>query len=279
MNKSDLIEITRRYGLHPNKKLGQNFLLGDEIIEKIMKAAGVTEADDVLEIGPGLGALTERLVGRARSVTAVEIDSGFVRYLRERFGENGRFTLLHGDFLRMELPGPFTKAVSNLPYYCSSEILFRLAVSRAVPEIFVMLQKEMAERITSPPGIKGYGALTATLGLYCEPKILFKIERRCFYPQPDVTSSFMRLGVKTDTGLTPAETGLFHKIVKAAFWGRRKMLATSMAQSPHIAVEREVLLSLLRGMGLDEKIRGESLSSAQFAHLARSLTKYFNEKN
>ena len=192
MNLTEAKEIIGRYGLSPNKRLGQNFLVSGDMRDKIINMIGVATDDRVLEIGPGLGALTERLVPAAESVTAVEVDSGLSRVLSDRFGAEANFRLIHSDFLKLDLADTFTKIVSNLPYYCSSEILFHVARFSA-PHVYVLLQKEMADRITAGPGSKTYGALSVTLGFYYEPKALFKVSRESFYPRPEVTSSFVRL--------------------------------------------------------------------------------------
>lgn len=269
MKKADFLEIFTKYNLHPNKKLGQNFLCNDEIAVKIANAAGIGQEDQVIEIGPGLGILTEKLMQRAGGVTAVELDSGLFRYLELRFKDSKNLNLVHNDFLRVHLSGKFTKAVSNLPYYCSSEILFHLAIKYKIPDVYVMLQKEMAERITAAPGSKSYGALTVSLGMYYNPKILFNIEKRFFYPQPDITSSFIALHSRVDTGLSADETGLFHKLVKSVFWGRRKMLSTALSSSPHIALDKEIIFSIIERMKLSKDIRGENLSIEEFKTLTK----------
>ena len=177
MNLTEVKEIIGRYGLSPNKRLGQNFLVSNDMRDKIIAMIGVATDDRVLEIGPGLGALTERLVPAAEAVTAVEVDSGLSRVLADRFGAEANFRLIHSDFLKLDLADTFTKIVSNLPYYCASEILFHVARFTA-PHVYVLLQKEMADRITAAPGSKTYGALSVTLGFYYEPKVALQGVKR-----------------------------------------------------------------------------------------------------
>lgn len=271
MNRSEIIETARALGLSPNKKLGQNFLCDTGTVGKILGAAGVAVTDTVLEIGPGLGALTGGLLERAGSVTAVEIDAGFVRYLSDRFSGNGKLRLIHGDFIKIAPSGVFTKAVSNLPYYCSSEILFKLATEYRIPSVYVMLQKEMAGRIVAAPGTAQYGALSVALGIYYRARSLFGIRPECFYPRPDVVSVFIELAMRDDVGLDEEGLALFHLLVKSAFWGRRKTLSKALADSPHIDLDRKVVLGVLGEMGMDERIRGENMSVAEYTILTARI--------
>ncbi|HSV96505.1 MAG TPA: 16S rRNA (adenine(1518)-N(6)/adenine(1519)-N(6))-dimethyltransferase RsmA [Spirochaetota bacterium] len=271
MNRSEIIETARALGLSPNKKLGQNFLCDTGTVGKILGAAGVAVTDTVLEIGPGLGALTGGLLERAGSVTAVEIDAGFVRYLSDRFSGNGKLRLIHGDFIKIAPSGVFTKAVSNLPYYCSSEVLFKLATEYRIPSVYVMLQKEMAGRIVAAPGTAQYGALSVALGIYYRARSLFGIRPECFYPRPDVVSVFIELAMRDDVGLDEEGLALFHLLVKSAFWGRRKTLSKALADSPHIDLDRKVVLGVLGEMGMDERIRGENMSVAEYTILTARI--------
>ncbi len=279
MNRSEIIDTAKALGLSPNKKLGQNFLCDAGTIGKILGAVGVTGTDSVLEIGPGLGALTEGLLERAGSVTAVEIDAGFVRYLSGRFAEEKKLRIIHGDFIRIAPSGVFTRAVSNLPYYCSSEVLFKLAAEYRIPSVYVMLQKEMAERIVARPGAPQYGALSVSLGMYYRARSLFSIRPECFYPRPDVVSLFIELSARDDLRLDVDGLNLFHLLVKSAFWGRRKTLAKALADSPHIDLDRAMVLGILREMGIDEKIRGENMSVAEYTILTARLQEAIRAAN
>ncbi len=271
MNTENIIETIKRYKIHPNKKLGQNFLCNDGLLKKIVDVSNINKNDNILEIGPGLGDLTALLSEKAGSVTSVEIDSGIYNFLKNKFKDTSNLKLVHGDFLKTELAGIFTKSVSNLPYYASSEILFRLAQKYKINELYVMLQKEMAARIFSGPGTKTYGALTVSLGLYYDSKVLFNIDKSSFYPKPEVSSSFFYLKRKHGTGLDPEETTIFHNLVKAAFWGRRKTLKSTMINSPHMNLNANSILDIFDGLKLDKTIRGENLSIEDFKTIAKYI--------
>jgi len=271
MNTVEIKETIERLGLHPNRRLGQNFLVSREAREKIVGAMECAAPDRVLEIGPGLGSLTGLLVERAGHVTAVEIDAGFCRYLADRFGGRENFTLVHGDFLKNQPADTFTKIVSNLPYYCSSEILFQVTRYRA-PLVYVMLQKEVAERITAEPGSKSYGALTVTLGFYYEARRLLTLPRESFYPRPDVTSSFLVLSRRPSLSLDGDGVELFHRLVKSAFWGRRKTIVAALAGSPHLDLDREAAARILAAAGIETGRRGEELTREEYVAMARAFS-------
>lgn len=276
MNRAEIKRIIAERGLRPNRRLGQNFLVSGEAGERIIGAMDLAAADRVLEVGPGLGALTGRLIELAGHVTAVEIDAGYSRYLAERFAGAANFSLVHADFLKNPPDGSFTKIVSNLPYYCSSEMLFGFSRYDA-PDVYVMLQKEMAARITAPPGNKNYGALTAALWFYYEAKALFTVSRESFYPRPEVTSTFLKLSRRASFALEGRDIELFHALVKSAFWGRRKTLLRALAESPHLggvegapSLGRTLAERLLSEAGIDGSRRGEELAPDEYAALARA---------
>ena len=270
MNRSQVADITKEYCLAPNKKFGQNFLINETEIKKIISVLKLEKNMKLLEIGPGLAAITEKLVEAVSFVTAVEIDSGIVRYLKDHFSQTENFKLIHSDFLKIEGENKFDLVVSNLPYYCASEILFKIALEYGSPPTFVMLQKEMAERIVSKPSTKEYGALSVTLGLYYNCEILFHINNGAFYPAPDVTSSFLKLLPRDDIKLNEDERILFHLFVKSAFWARRKTLLASLSKSPHLDFTREEVEIILNKSEIDPKKRGESLSVEQFVTIAKN---------
>ncbi len=271
MNTREIIETLKSHNIHPNKKLGQNFICNKAIIERIIRDSSINKKDTILEIGPGLGILTESLAEKAKRTIAIEIDSGLTNFLSEQFKNRKNLEIIHADFLKIDLNNRFTKAVSNLPYYCSSEILFRIALKYNVPEVYIMLQKEMADRITSKPGTKNYGALTVTLGLYYEPRILFKIDKRSFYPKPDVASCFMQLKNRNNLELDSEERDLFHDLVKSAFWGRRKTIIKALTESPHLQFDKAFLQNLLKEANIDEMTRGENLAIEDYKLLARKI--------
>jgi 16S rRNA (adenine1518-N6/adenine1519-N6)-dimethyltransferase len=273
MKKTDVISIIQQYGLAPNKKLGQNFLISEQHIGKIIDAVSPGADEAILEIGPGLGAVTNRLAQVVRKLTVIEIDSGFVRYLGDAFGGCDNVEVIHNDFLETRIDGDYSKVVSNLPYYCASEILFRLAREYSAPEVFVLIQKEMADRILSRPGNKNYGAMSVTLGFYFETSILFNIGKDCFYPRPEVNSSFIKLVRREFLPLNTEEIHLFHAIVKSAFWGRRKTIIRALAESPHLSLGSELARRVLDGSGILHSTRGEDLSIDDYVRLTSALHK------
>jgi 16S rRNA (adenine1518-N6/adenine1519-N6)-dimethyltransferase len=270
MNKNEILSISEEYGLAPNKRLGQNFLINDEIIGRIILTCS-PENKRIMEIGPGLGSLSLPLEEKSLSYTAVEIDSGFVKYLSDVFKNSGKARIIHGDFLKSEIDDRFDLIVSNLPYYCASEILFRIAEHFTAQKVFVMVQKEMAERIVARPGTVNYGALTVTLSYYFEPRILFHIPGESFYPKPDVKSSFLKLERKPLYFKLPEQEKLFHLIVKSAFWGRRKTLLKTLAESPHLELGKDTALKILTSSGISPGIRGETLSLDEFIKLTEGV--------
>ncbi len=279
MKKNKVIEILADNGLAPVKKLGQNFLLDESAADRIVDAVEISPEDDVLEIGPGLGILTGRIAERAKTVEAVEIDAGMVRFLAKRFCGREGVSIVHMDFLKYVPARPFVKIVSNLPYYCASEMLFKILDIFPSSRVYVLVQKEMARRVVAGPGGKDYGALTVTMGVWYESRILFDVHPASFFPRPDVTSSFMALTPVESVPLDEGEKVLFHLIVKSAFWGRRKTLVKALTEAPHLSIERDAVISALKQMKLDEKVRGENLSVMQFMDLTGLISRYLNVQN
>ncbi|MCL2155056.1 MAG: 16S rRNA (adenine(1518)-N(6)/adenine(1519)-N(6))-dimethyltransferase RsmA [Leptospirales bacterium] len=270
MNKSEILEIIRTYGLAPNKKLGQNFLIDENIIQKIIDISQ-PEKKRILEIGPGLGAITYPLANKALLYSAVEIDSGFVRYLQDTFNSFESVNIIHGDFLKCNLEDKFDIIISNLPYNSASEILFRIAKDFNAKTIFIMLQKEMSERIMSLPGSKIYGALAVTLSYYFDSKILFHISGESFYPKPDVKSSFLQLTRKERYFKNRNHEDVFHLVVKSAFWGRRKTILKSLSESPHMELNRDRVKKILDLSEIQHNIRSEMLSLEDYIKLTEKI--------
>ncbi len=270
MRKNEIIAILSEKGLSPNRSLGQNFLVNETVIGAIVEKLDVTREDRVLEVGPGLGALTLPLAETGCRLTAVELDGGFTSYLKERLSLYRNVEIVNADFLKMAPEDRFTLIVSNLPYYCSSEMLYRFAEYRA-HRAYVMVQKEMGERILALPGNKSYGAMTATLGLYYEADVRFHMSRNDFYPRPDVDSLFISLSKRDLSDLPITVREEFHRVVKSAFWGRRKTVLKSLTDSPHLDYDRDMVAAALEGAGIDQKIRGEDLGREEFLTLAREL--------
>jgi 16S rRNA (adenine1518-N6/adenine1519-N6)-dimethyltransferase len=273
MTRKEIIQFLKDSALSPNKRLGQNFLCDSRVTSQITHAAEISSNDSVLEIGPGLGELSEMLLDTGCMLTAVEIDSGLHRYLSEKIKERANFTLIHADFLKTEKLGSFNKIAANLPYYCASEILFKCAEEYSPDLMCVMLQKEMAERIVSKPGTESYGAMTVMLAAKYSSEISFDVHPASFYPSPDVTSSVLLMRRSQTMHLSQIEFSIFALLVKSAFWGRRKTLVKSCSSSPHHKFDRAILLDALSSLGLNDAIRGEALSVEQFAEIARIITK------
>jgi len=272
MNRQDVITIAGEYGLSPNRKFGQNFLISDRAAERIISLVEKGPHRRIMEIGPGLGALTGRLLELSEELTAVEIDAGICRYLGDAYSGRPGFELIHGDFLKIETGGDFDAVVSNLPYYCSSEILMKLATDYRTGPVYVMLQKEVAERIVAKPGSRVYGAITVALGLYFMPEICFSVPGSSFYPSPDVSSSFIRLERREDMLLHETRSiEFFHLLLKSAFWGRRKTILRALTGSPHLWLDRHGAASLLEEAGIRPDVRGEGLGLDEYVIMAKTL--------
>lgn len=271
MTRTEIIQILKNSQLSPNKRLGQNFLCDQNITEKIIRTANITQTDNVLEIGPGLGELTGAILSTGCSLTSVEIDAGLYAFLSDAYKDRPLFTLIHADFLKNEIPGSFNKITANLPYYCASEILFRCSELYAPDIICVMLQKEMAERITAVPGTPEYGAMTVMLSIAYQSTIAFHVPSSSFHPVPDVTSSVLIMNRLPTHNMNPYHEKILSLIVKSAFWGRRKTLVKSCSSSPHLKIERALLLDALSILGLNDAVRGETLSPQHFIELSRII--------
>jgi len=277
MKLSEMREALAARGIRLTKSLGQNFLHDGNQLRRIVQAAQVSQRDKVLEIGPGMGPLTELLIAQVGEVLAIEKDARLVEFLRERFTShfpphNSHFELLHADaleFLRRE-PRDWSqwKLVANLPYSVASPILVELAQATSRPErMVVTLQLEVARRLMAKPGDKDYGVLTLLLQLDYEPRDWFKIPASCFFPQPDVDSACVVLVRRTKPLLTDAQRGAFAKIVKRAFSQRRKMMLKLLAEDwPAPQLDR-VFIQL----GLPKQVRAERVTLDQLAKLTEAL--------
>jgi 16S rRNA (adenine1518-N6/adenine1519-N6)-dimethyltransferase len=266
MTKQQVHEVLKSCNLAPNKRYGQNFLINEAAAAKIVDASDCT-SKTVLEIGPGLGALTQLLIQRANKVTAVEIDAGYFRYLAEVYGNS--LNLIHGDYLRIK-PVAAERVVANLPYYCSSEMLFRIAETTGASLATVMVQKEMALRVLANPGTEDYGALGVSLWLYGSCSVLFDMHPEAFYPQPTVVSSVIQF-VAIDRQLTPAQKSAYHELVKTGFWARRKTFYTCMTQSPFVTIEKQTARNIVDMLNKGASVRAEDLSPEEFLHSAKLL--------
>lgn len=272
--------LLAKYGLAPLKKFGQNFLIDPNITGKIADTMNLTKEDSVFEVGPGLGALTLALASRAKKVVCVEIDRGFIAALKEILADTPNVTVIKGDILKTDIGaiakehfnGSFS-ACGNLPYYITAGSILKLIESGA-KDVTVMVQKEVADRLSAPPGNKNYGVLTASIRYYAQPKTLFSVSKNCFYPSPDVESAIVRMDLAGPHFPVPRE--LYLKTVRAAFAARRKTVYNNFAAM----LGRKSALGdpageALIACGIDPCARAENLSPEDFL----CLTEFFSHKN
>ena len=269
--------VVEKYGLAAKKKLGQHFLVDGHVLEKILKAADVNSNDVVLEVGPGIGGLTQGLAGRAGHVLAVELDKQLIPVLEGQFA-NGNVTVVQGDILRVDLPeilapykGMNIKVVANLPYYITTPvILYLLESGLPIKSITVMIQKEVAQRMAAQPGTKDYGSLTLAVQYYANVTIAAYVPVNCFMPRPAVDSAVAHLQI-LDSPRVDVDKEILFKMIHAAFNHRRKTLVNTL-DSAGFGDGKEGLAKTLESCGLNPQVRGEALSIFQFAELAKILT-------
>ncbi len=277
LNFSAARELLEEFGLSPNKRLGQNFLCDPGVVARIAEAAGITHEDAVLEIGPGLGALTRELSKRAKKVVAVEIDSGLVEALGKTLADCPNISVLHADFLKADLGelyealgGGAFRVAANLPYYITTPVILRLLESGLpVRSMSFLVQKEVAERMAAKPSSKSYGALSLAVQYYTDASIVLRVPPSCFYPAPSVDSIVIRLDVRPPKVQVASEEDFF-RITRAAFAMRRKTLANGL--SAGLGLPRAQAEALILAAGLPANVRGEALSIEQFAALANAYT-------
>ncbi len=282
------LEIINKYGFHFQKKYGQNFLIDANILEKIIEAAEITREDGVIEIGPGIGTMTQYLAEHAKWVAAVEIDKNLIPILNETLSEYKNVMVLNEDILKLDIGrlvqeknnGRPVKIVANLPYYITTPIIMGLFESQVpLSSITIMVQKEVADRMQVGPGTKDYGALSLAVQYYAKPEIMLKVSPACFIPRPNVGSAVIRLTKFTEPPVQVESEKKFFSIIRAAFNQRRKTLANALANSISLVdekgngmkVTREHVCNMLDQMELNQTIRGEALTLEQFAHLSNIL--------
>ena len=273
------IEVLRRHNFTFQKKYGQNFLIDPNVLQRVIDAAGVAEDDCVLEIGPGIGTMTQLLAERAGKVVAVEIDRNLIPILEETLSPYPNVTVINEDILKLDVrelisgqEGCPVKVVANLPYYITTPIIMSLLESGAPLEnITVMVQKEVAERMQAGPGTKEYGALSLAVQYYSEPEVVANVPPNCFIPRPNVGSAVIRLTRYGTPPVQAADAGKLFAIIRASFNQRRKTLANSLGNAPGLGVSRERVAQVLEEMGLPAMVRGEALTLTQFAALSDRL--------
>lgn len=276
------IEILQKYGFRFQKKYGQNFLIDPHVLEKIIRAAGIGRDDCVIEIGPGIGTLTQYLAYASREVYAVEIDRNLIPILEDTLSDWDNVTVINQDILTLDLNrfveehngGRPVKVVANLPYYITTPILMEL-LEKKVPleSVTVMVQKEVAERMQASPGTKDYGALSLAVQYYSRPEIVANVPPNCFMPRPNVGSAVIRLtGRSAEERVQVQDEGLMFRLIRASFAQRRKTLFNGLRNSRELDYSREQIESAMEKCGLSENIRGEALDLKQFADLADALS-------
>ncbi len=281
------IETIKKYEFAFQKRFGQNFLIDEHVINKIIAAADITREDTVLEIGPGIGTMTQYLAERAGRVFAVEIDKNLIPILGETLSEYDNVTVINDDILKVDINrivekengGRPLKVVANLPYYITTPIIMGL-FEQHVPllSITVMVQKEVAERMQAVPGTKDYGALSLAVAYYAKPYIAANVPPNCFIPRPNVGSAVIRLTRYNEPPVQVRDDRLMFKLIRASFGQRRKTLQNGIANSGELDFTKEDVRKALAVMGLNENIRGESLGLKEFARLSNLLGENCPEK-
>ena len=279
-NPKNTIEIIQKYEFMFQKKFGQNFLIDTHVLEKIISAAGITKNDCVLEIGPGIGTMTQYLAENAGHVVAVEIDRNLIPILKETLADYDNVTVINEDILRVDIKalaeeyngGKPIKVVENLSYYITTPIIMGLFESGVpIDNITVMVQKEVADRMKEGPGSKDYGALSLAVQYYAEPEIVANVPPNCFIPRPNVGSAVIRLTRHKEMPVGVKDPALMFKIIRASFNQRRKTLQNGLGNAPELPYTKEQIAAAIAEMGLTPTIRGEALSLAQFAQLSDIL--------
>ncbi len=274
-------EIIQAYGLALKKSLGQNFLTDQNILRKIVAAAELDATKGALEIGPGIGALTQQLAKAAGKVVAVEIDGRLIPVLEDVLRHNGHVAIVHGDILRMDLARLFREyfhgigkvsVVANLPYYVTTPIIMKLLEEKLPLEhIVVMIQKEVAERMAAKPGGKEYGSLSIAVQYYCETELVAFVPRTVFIPQPNVDSAVIKLKLRDKPPVRVDDERMFFETVQACFAQRRKTIYNNLLSRFFDKQSKERLSELLQSCGIDPSRRGETLSLEEYARLSNGL--------
>jgi 16S rRNA (adenine1518-N6/adenine1519-N6)-dimethyltransferase len=285
-NPKNTIEILNKYHFVFQKKYGQNFLIDTHVLEKIIAAANITKDDMVLEIGPGIGTMTQYLCENAREVVAVEIDKKLIPILEDTLSEYDNVTVINEDILKVDIKklaeekngGKPIKVVANLPYYITTPIIMGLFESKVpIDNITVMVQKEVADRMEVGPGTKDYGALSLAVQYYAKPYIVANVPANCFMPRPNVGSAVIRLTRHEKPPVIAEDEDLMFRVIRASFNQRRKTLLNGLNNSSEINLSKEAILESINELGVLENIRGEALTLEQFAELSNIIKRKLNQ--
>ena len=283
-NPQNTIEVLQKYQFRFQKKFGQSFLIDTHVLDKIVESAGITKDDCVLEIGPGIGTMTQYLAESARKVIAVEIDSNLIPILEDTLSAYDNVQVLNEDILKVDIEalakeqndGRPMKVVANLPYYITTPIIMGLLEGEAkVDSITIMVQKEVADRMQMTPGSKEYGALSLAVQYYAKPEIVANVPPNCFMPRPNVGSAVIRLSLYEKPPVEVQDSKYMFQLIRASFNQRRKTLVNGL-QNGGLGLTKDDILAALSEMGLSEMVRGETLSLEQFALLSDILQKNHN---
>lgn len=279
-NPQHTIEILQRYGFSFQKKFGQNFLIDTHVLDKIIAAAEITEDDFVLEIGPGIGTMTQYLAQAAGKVAAVEIDKALIPILEDTLSGYDNVTVINEDVLKLDIAklveeengGKPVKVVANLPYYITTPIIMGLFEKHVpIESITVMVQKEVADRMQVGPGTKDYGALSLAVQFYADPYIVANVPPNCFMPRPKVGSAVIRLTCHENPPVQVDDEKLMFKIIRASFNQRRKTLANGLNNSPELSIPKETIIESIEELGKGASVRGEALTLEEFARLSNII--------
>lgn len=279
-NPQETIAVLQKHDFHFQKKFGQNFLIDTHVLDKIIAAAEITKDDFVLEIGPGIGTMTQYLCENAKRVLAVEIDNNLIPVLKETLKDYDNVEILHGDILKQDIKaiaekyngGKPIKVVANLPYYITTPIIMGLFESHVpLSNITVMVQKEVAERMQATPGSKTYGALSLAVQYYATPYIAANVPPNCFMPRPNVGSAVIRLTCLSEPPVSVVDEALMFRLIRASFNQRRKTLVNGLHNSPELDFSKEEISEALNDIGKSPSVRGETFSLQDFAGLTNRL--------
>lgn len=274
------IAVLQKYNFNFQKRFGQNFLIDTRVLDKIMDSAEITKDDCVLEIGPGIGTMTQYLAERAGSVVAVEIDKALIPILADTLSAYDNVTIINDDILKVDVnkiveeknQGRPIKVVANLPYYITTPIIMGLFESKVpLQSITIMVQKEVADRMQVGPGTKDYGALSLAVQYYAKPEIVAMVPPNCFIPRPNVGSAVIRLTRYAEPPVQVEDEKKMFALIRASFNQRRKTLVNGLTNAPELKVSKEQILTALEQMGLSATIRGEALTLQQFAQLSNLI--------
>jgi 16S rRNA (adenine1518-N6/adenine1519-N6)-dimethyltransferase len=280
-NPQQTIQVIQKHNFAFQKKFGQNFLIDSRVLDKIIAAADITKDDMVLEIGPGIGTMTQYLSQAAREVVAVEIDNNLIPILQETLEGYNNVTIINDDILKVDLnqlvadrnEGKPVKVVANLPYYITTPIIMGLFEKNVpIENITVMVQKEVADRMQVGPGSKDYGALSLAVQYYAEPYIVANVPPNCFIPRPKVGSAVIRLTRYENPPVKVKDPAFMFRLIRASFNQRRKTLQNGLYNAAELTLSKEQIVAALQEMGLSETVRGETLTLEEFARLSDLLS-------